>query len=51
VKALGRPELRGKLNGLGLEVIANSPEQFAAAIGAEIPKWRKLIQDSNMKPD
>jgi tripartite-type tricarboxylate transporter receptor subunit TctC len=51
VKALGRPELRGKLNDLGLEVIANSPEQFAAAIRSEIPKWRKLIHDSGMKPE
>lgn len=51
VKALGRPELRGKLNDLGLEVIANSPEQFAAAIESEIPKWRKLIRDAGMKPE
>ncbi|HET9471624.1 MAG TPA: tripartite tricarboxylate transporter substrate binding protein [Usitatibacter sp.] len=51
VKALRRPELRGKLENLGLDVIANSPGQFAAAIESEIPKWRKLIHDSGMKPD
>ena len=51
VKALARPGLRGKLNDLGLDVIANSPEEFAAAIQSEIPKWRKLIHDSGMKPD
>jgi tripartite-type tricarboxylate transporter receptor subunit TctC len=51
VKALERPELRGKLTDLGLEVNGNSPEQFAAAIESEIPKWRKLIHDSGMKPD
>jgi len=51
VKALGRPELRGKLNDLGLEVIANTPAQFAAAIAAEMPKWRKLVHDSGMAPE
>jgi tripartite-type tricarboxylate transporter receptor subunit TctC len=51
VNALERPGLRGKLTDLGLEVIGNSPEQFAAAIESEIPKWRKLIHDAGMKPE
>jgi tripartite-type tricarboxylate transporter receptor subunit TctC len=51
VKALGRPELRGRLNDLGLEVIANTPAQFAAAIASEMPKWRKLVHDSGMAPE
>jgi tripartite-type tricarboxylate transporter receptor subunit TctC len=51
VKALGSPELRRKLTDLGLEVMGNSPEAFAAAIRSEIPKWAKVIHDSGIKPD
>ena len=49
VKALGQPELRGKLADLGLEIIGNSPEEFAAAIRSEIPKWSKLIRESGIR--
>ena len=51
VKALDGPELRGKLNDLGLEVIANTPAQFAAAIASEMPRWRKLVHDAGIAPE
>ena len=51
VKALVLPDLRAKLADLGLEVIGNSPDEFAAAIKSEIPKWAKLIKESGLKPD
>jgi tripartite-type tricarboxylate transporter receptor subunit TctC len=31
-----------------LAVRSSTPEQFAAHIRAEIPKWRKVIQDANI---
>lgn len=49
IKALGEPELRRKLADLGLEIIGNSPEEFAAAIRSEIPKWSKLIRESGIR--
>ena len=51
VKALASPELRAKLGDLGLEVIGNSPEEFAAAIKSETPKWAKVIKASGIKAD
>jgi len=51
VRALALPELRGKLADLGLDIIGNSPEEFAAAIKSETPKWAKVIKESGMKPD
>lgn len=51
VKALARPALRGKLADLGLDVIGNSPEEFAASIKVEIPKWARLIRDSGIKAE
>jgi tripartite-type tricarboxylate transporter receptor subunit TctC len=51
VKALALPDLRGKLTDLGMEEIGNSPDEFAAAIKSEIPKWAKAIRESGIKPD
>jgi hypothetical protein len=35
---------------LGFEPVANTPEEFAARIEAEIPKWGKVIRDAISKP-
>ena len=51
VKALALPDLRAKLADLGLEVIGNSPDEFAALIKSEIPKWAKVIKESGIKAD
>ncbi|MBM2851325.1 MAG: transporter substrate-binding protein, partial [Anaerolineales bacterium] len=51
VKALALPDLRGKLTDLGMEVVGNSPDEFAAVIKSEIPKWAKVIKESGIKPD
>jgi len=46
VKALALPDLRAKLANLGLEGIGNAPDEFAAVIKSEIPKWAKVIKDA-----
>ena len=51
VKALALPDVRAKLADLGLEGIGNSPDEFAAVIKSEIPKWAKVIKESGIKPD
>ena len=51
VKVLALPDLRAKLNDLGLEVISSSPDELGALIKSEIPKWAKVIKDSGIKPD
>ena len=51
VKALALPDLRAKIADLGLEGIGNSPDEFAAAIKSEIPKWAKVIKEAGIKPD
>jgi tripartite-type tricarboxylate transporter receptor subunit TctC len=46
------PEFREQLFKFGMEPIApHSPEQFAAAIAAEQPRWVKAIKDSGAKVD
>jgi len=51
VKALAQSDVRAKLADLGFEIIGNSPDEFAAVIKSEIPKWAKLIKESGIKPD
>ena len=51
VKALAQRDLRAKFVELGMEVIGNSPDEFAAVIKSEIPKWAKLVREAGIKPD
>jgi tripartite-type tricarboxylate transporter receptor subunit TctC len=49
VKVLSTPEVRKRLSDIGMEVIGNSPAEFAAAIKAETPQWAKVIKDAGIK--
>ena len=48
-KILALPDVRKRLNELGLEVIANSPAEFSASIKAETAQWSKLINELGIK--
>jgi tripartite-type tricarboxylate transporter receptor subunit TctC len=43
VKVLKLPDVKARLEGLGLDVVANTQEEFASQIREEIPKWAKVI--------
>jgi tripartite-type tricarboxylate transporter receptor subunit TctC len=49
-KALSGADVRGKLTNIGMEVVASSPSEFAAAIAAERPQWTKIIKDAGITP-
>lgn len=51
VKALALRDVRAKFADLGMEVIGNSPDEFAIVIKSEIPKWAKLIRESGIRSD
>jgi len=51
VRALRDPQVSAKLTGLGLEIIADSPEQFAAFLQDEGRRWLPLIRSLNIKLD
>ena len=50
-RSLAQADVRAKFTDLGLESIGNSPDEFAAVINSEIPKWAKIIKESGIKPD
>jgi tripartite-type tricarboxylate transporter receptor subunit TctC len=43
------PDIEHKLAGLGIDIAPDTPEQFAAYIKAEIPKWAAVIKTSGAK--
>jgi tripartite-type tricarboxylate transporter receptor subunit TctC len=49
VKMVKLPEVQKRLDGLGFEVVANSPAEFAARIKTELEKWGKVIRDAKIK--
>lgn len=42
---------RERFTPFGLDLVSNSPEEFAAFIRSEIPKWGKVLQDAKVEPE
>jgi len=49
VKVVNLPDVKARFDQLGFEVIANTPDEFAAQIRAEIAKWGQVIKDAKVK--
>jgi tripartite-type tricarboxylate transporter receptor subunit TctC len=49
VKIVASSEIQERMAAMNLESIANTPEEFAQWIKAEIPRWRKVIEDAKIK--
>ena len=48
-RILALPDVRKRFDELGMEVIGNSPAEFAAVIKAETPQWAKVIREAGIK--
>lgn len=48
---LKMPDVVEKLQSLGAEVVASSPEEFAAYLQSEIDKWGKVARGANVQLD
>ncbi|MDB5862408.1 MAG: hypothetical protein JWO70_214 [Betaproteobacteria bacterium] len=51
VGALRSPDIKPRLDELGLDGIGNSPREFADYIRAEIPKWARVVKATGAKLD
>ncbi|MFN3296809.1 Bug family tripartite tricarboxylate transporter substrate binding protein [Caldimonas sp.] len=47
---IATPDIKTRMEGLGLEYQPNSPEQFAEFGRKELAKWAKIVKDGNVKP-
>ena len=50
-KAVNMPDIREGLNKQGLEMLSNTPEQFAAFIRSEIANAAKMVKLAGLKPE
>jgi tripartite-type tricarboxylate transporter receptor subunit TctC len=51
VAALADPAIRSRFTDVGFEVVANTPEQFAAFQAAEFARWKKVIETGKITAD
>ena len=48
-KAVAAADVKSKLDSLGFEAIADTPEHFATRIKAEVPKWTQVIEAAKIE--
>jgi len=48
VRIVALPEVKDRLAAIGFEPVANKPEEFAAWIREEVPKWAKVIREAKI---
>ena len=51
VESLNDPAVRKQMTDLGIDVVANTPEQFRAVIKADIPKWGAIAEAAGLKKE
>jgi tripartite-type tricarboxylate transporter receptor subunit TctC len=49
VRVLALPDVKAKLEGLGVQLVGNTPAEFAGIIQTETPHWAKVIKDAGIK--
>jgi tripartite-type tricarboxylate transporter receptor subunit TctC len=50
-KVLHKPDVRERIEGLGGEILGGTPQEFAAYIQKEIPKWTKVVKESGARAE
>jgi tripartite-type tricarboxylate transporter receptor subunit TctC len=50
-RVVNQPETREKLVGMGVEISANTPEQFAIFLRSEMARYAKVVKDGNLKAE
>jgi tripartite-type tricarboxylate transporter receptor subunit TctC len=50
LKVLADLEYKKRFEAMGLDLVGSTPEETRAAIAADIPKWRKVIEQAGIKP-
>jgi len=48
-RALKDPEFSRQMSTMGVDPLGSTPEQFAAFLRTEIPRWKQIVQDAEVK--
>ena len=51
VKALRSPDISQRMQQIGFDVVASSPEEFGAFMQGEVERWTRVVQKGNIKPE
>jgi tripartite-type tricarboxylate transporter receptor subunit TctC len=50
-KALKTPAIQERLNAMALDADGSTPAEFAAFLKMQTAKWKKMLQDANIRPE
>jgi len=51
VRALRAPDIRERMNQIGFDVVAGTPEEFGAFMKAEVERWTAVVSKGGIKPE
>ncbi len=51
VRALRSPDIRERMNQIGFDVVAGTPDEFGQFMKAEVERWTKVVQRGGITPD
>jgi tripartite-type tricarboxylate transporter receptor subunit TctC len=51
VRAANAPDVRERLENVGVDIIATTPQVFAAAIKSDLDRWSRVVKQANIKLD
>jgi tripartite-type tricarboxylate transporter receptor subunit TctC len=51
VRALRSPDIRERMNQIGFDVVASTPEEFGTYMQQEVDRWTRVVQRGGIKPD
>ena len=50
-RILSLPDVQTRLGNVGFEMVGSTPEEFAALIRSDIPKWIKVVKDAGIRAE
>jgi tripartite-type tricarboxylate transporter receptor subunit TctC len=51
LRIIALPDVKEKFAAIGFEPIGTTPEEFAARIKVDVPRWAKIVREANIKVD
>jgi len=48
-RALKEPEFARQMSAMGLDPLGSTPQEFGAFLRTEIPRWKQIVQDAEVK--
>ena len=51
VKALRSPDIKSRMEQIGFDVVASSPQEFGKFMKEEVDRWTRVVQKGGIKPE